>query len=632
MRLATPYIFLALTLLAVLSLSYVAPQIERNQILVNEARTSYIDAVSKTRLQLVALVRETAENPTLQENIKWDLQHSVNKTLEGDLIESQLDSLMLVDGKCQVVAASSLNSSPQPACNGQNLAAAKLFWQENTNFAPSLNFTFQIPSSEKTFYLIGSVFLDTSRWMAIYPELYRLKSALNLEIKSTSAAKDSTIIVSEGSTENSQANLVTDGLLSGWSSSSDSNPWTKVNYLILIGLLTIGYLWWNNKNESDKIQLTLQNFVFWAKKFARVNESNKEGALQQTATTSPLEYAKLTLEKFHNEYKVRLQRSSEEILSLHSEIRQLRSEANLQEEKLSATVPLESLAIQIAEGRERFKNETSQLMRKIEKIINGCTQGISRNTGSSKAILNRWQKEMKLRGARRFFRAMSEQTVDTGESLLEQQFAMLYKSTTFADEQSTNVSKQVQAVNENLRSIFRQTSYWCDVASKGDLEVEPDYSLIDACLTAQQMIVKSSGLAPIFENQLDFEQDPLLSRVPKNIWTSITFHIYDMYLDLNGDRTDVKIRTWQKTDGTKKLIIISMPLDLGSNVEIKNIQSKDFDLARKLCQQFNLNCEKLPDLSGTMAIAITSNEVKDSDLNHIKKIEPVENSNPDSIF
>ncbi len=606
MRLATPYIFLCALILAIISISYVVPRATRTHDMALDARDAYINAIAATRSQLVALVRETAENPTLKENIEWDLKHSINKTLEGSLIEGQLDRLTLMAENCQTIAASGLNHTSGTSCNQKNMQNYSLYWDSSSNQIPSLNFSVQVPNEEgRKLFLMGTVFLDTIRWMPIYPDLARYKAMLELEIKPIASADDAVVIIEEGSPKVSQATLVSNSFSLKWAFSKPRFPWTSVIYLALIALFATGYLWWMNKSLSDQKQLNQETFALWIRQFTKIDNVSKQHFLEQIKTAPPLEYAKSLLEKYQEQSKDRLRKNSEEILSLHSEIRQLKAQIGNNEEKLEAIVPIESLAIQMAEGREKLSKDISSIKKRIDKIIHTSTQGVSRSTATLKTLLTRWQTEVDTRGARRFFRALSEQTVDDGQSLLEQQLMLLQRTTSSADNQSAQINREIQLLSEELREVFRQTSYWCDLSYKSDQNVDHDCSLMDVCISAQQMIIKSSGLSPHFSNQLEFGQERIFTQVPKNIWISIIFHIYDMFLDLSGDHPAIKISTQLKRDSEKTLLILSIEDERSDEIDMKNVQSKDFEIARKLCKQFNLNCERLPDLSGAMAVAIS---------------------------
>jgi len=608
MRLTKLYALLVFTLSLIGLLLLVSPLLTTRQAQLRHAAAAYNEALFSTQAQLVNLLRLIPDNGVLQQNLNWELNHSVEKALEVTLRSGELDEVMLVDASCNVFAKTAVGESVIRDCPLTNLNGStqeQFFWLRAGGF-PSLGIILPIQTETRgALFIAGYVHLRPS-WFDLHPQLKDLRSSLNLELVEEAKAGSAMILAREGLTAKGKAvaTLVATDNLARWLPAlrHAKAPTNSLLWLLLgaAGLL-LGLAWW----RSDRDALLQHS-----------EKADGLRAIKSLVGSGPGDKGDLPTATFKDvtaQVAAVLQASQDKVRDLKKEVVSLKqglldkeTELASKAQRIDGMAGYESLVDQLQKDSVRFSSQMQNLQSQTEDVADILVHGVSRSAQALNAVIAEWRKEVGERGARRFFRSLTEMPGRAHESYLDDQMQTLFALSDELATQSVNASIHTQKLTSAIKETRSLSEHWLDLTAADGAASKPVVSMLDAVLEAQRLLNRpGDGKEPVqFSNPFELSSIKHLPRIPKAALVSAVYHLYSALAFRTGAAaTDFCIQHQFKTSENRLSLVVSLDSEVSADLNVE--QQHHLDLAVRLLTKHGLSCQKLPGLSANSVFAIT---------------------------
>jgi hypothetical protein len=545
--------------------------VNERRFLIGQARTAYVQALTDTRTQLAGLVSKVVSDPTLQQNMQWKLNHSINRRLKIKVQKGGMDQIYIWNDKCEIHASANLGEGIKGACPyaDNRFTTGKFLWSVDGQ-VPVLslvNVMSKKGKGNKPYYAMGMVSLD-SNWLALFPKLNKLSKQLELSIGPATNVKG-TIIHNEGqsTTGESLASLGTSRFLDRFigaehlSETAYENPFFWPGFVLA---LIFAFMHWF-KQRAWRLQMLGKQaeFLEWCKSLSPIADFDMPGKAngEKKDLTIDLKDGQKYVSQAIQTKVDTIRKGERKRQELESSIKKLETEISAYQQRLGELAELDSLAIQLQRTTSSFLDKMEDLHSRSEDLSDVLGGPVAEQCQTMVAMLGDWNHGIEERGARKFIRSLYETPSEEDDrSLLEIQTESLFHLMEGVRDGAVSASIAANDMVEISGYAARIASLWHGLSMRSDEDNFVD-NLADVIEESQELVTLEYGEGLIFKNlgvDLDMESSEGMPNIPKTIWTSALYHIYLGFAELSKGRQDTFVVTRKRVEAVRSLLVVSL--------------------------------------------------------------------------
>lgn len=562
-----------------------------NQISLAESRMQ--TATMQTIQELVDNSTPIISDEALLQNLNWDLNNSIQKSLSAYLKPSVIEQATIITANCDVVASISTQNFKSTPCEKLNLQK-KLQWQIHSNI-PTLSFIQPLMHQEKKLFLLSQVNLG-EKWLDRFYPLKHSWSGLSLEF-----------------TEQSPTEFRQPFLLSG-PGTYEGIAFTKINHpifslfpgrifkqnqtlFIAIFLITIVLLinklskvWINfNDRKTEKLLLnffdwfqTLKITIFQSPK--NIQNVNKE--FIQTLKEEIIKYVE-TKDKLIEKKQLSISELEEERNELGKRILVLKNTIDLMTDTKSLNYQINQ-----ASGLMRQSiDDLDEIAKDVESIL---STGLTENGKSLLKFIQDWQLGIEQRGARKFLRSLSEtESIHGYENMLDEQLHILHQYANSLTDQAVAANLHCHKLLHQSAKVNQVASHWNNMTNQ---EPQSDHSntmeeMIQTFKSLIELDHKTKHISIKYDSKI---KNPVINHAPKDKWVTGFYHILKALLHSDKHQEVQTLNISYKEKQSRSLIIFttnqfsSLKLDLFHSDVKKQMQT-----SQNILKPFGIKCDYL---------------------------------------
>ncbi len=611
MKRLNPY-FLLLSLLGALTLLYAVSTTQyfySNAI--TKARSAYSYATAAAKVQLSGLMQDALIDSTLKENLQWGLNHSVEKTLEGNLRPDELDYLVIYNEDCTAIAKASLQKAI-PACDKKSLSkTAGLQWRQVDKIV-LLTLTLPIAVEQSVRWYLTGGFVLSSAWLNKQQALAAQVAPLDLGIGLLSLAPRATAIYREEGLLPDAFGLYSQSFLLKLFGSINDSAQARMQLLINIFLVAcIGVaiiLWRQRKTWAKETDQETNDFLAWVRNFSGGSDPENGPATSSMPTAAFAQAQAMLLAKDETS-NAEAAALKEKIFNLSSELRQKDVQARHIQQRFLEYAKLESLSLQLNRCAKTLKSDLSKIQDFGEDVIDTLVHGVARNLHALSAVTRGWNNEIQLKGVRRFARVMAETPGDSGTSLLEEQIRSLIQTNEQMEDQLVHATSFAQKMTYVCKQTGQLGNHWFDLTHEADLSSEPG-NLLEVTLAAQALMTEAQKERVRFSNQFELGSiKPTELPLSKPIWISVLYHIYAAICENVFERLTGELTSSFRDLPEMRKLIVATHISQGEHEDTIK-KSHHFQIAQKLAKRYGFTVELVPAVAGLTGICMSWDKQK----------------------
>ena len=487
---------------------YSVHTLEQTRQKIQNARNSYIQALTQTRAQLAHQLKSLASDPVLISDLNAQLSYSIARTLESEVHPSSFDFYAVFDSSCKPLAKTNIIPVPQGLCHPK-LVTNTWRWM-SVNQKPLLYMVRSRSNGDKPFSIAAGRFLNES-WLQAFPQLSnQLKEAeLAWGLPSqaplcqwTRYCKEFTHNVwIEGQDETGVglASLVSQSklfpLLRPWLLSPQplQNPLGPA--LVFLFFVFLGLEFFSRRLQKTRQEENKQRFLNWCTQPLSGRAVTPEFPWLETAQNSLASVLTSGANRCSE-----LAQANEHYLREHTRLSTALAESR---EKLCVQDPHKVLASQIADSAPKVQGTVSGLMEANADLISLLEKGLVPPNRKLLEMIKTWQNGMSVRGERYFMRSLYEEPGrEEGESLLKSELKRLF-----------SYAEQMQGVLIHILNLGHQI----EAMETQTLKFLENWTLLAVRLHSQELPLNKVGEAAVglLENK-NMQRLSFISSVPSN--------------------------------------------------------------------------------------------------------------------
>jgi hypothetical protein len=616
---------------------YLLGEASLNQEVEHLAKLRFVatEAMQQTKSHIAAASWQIARDESLFGHLREGNLNTLGQTLQNYLQPGVISQIEILTKDCGVVVRVPQSAKPIPSgCRNDLADKAKMEWNLNRGEEPVLShFTLKNAGTER-YWVVVHVLLDGA-WSSSIPQLFSAMTKGRMVMERRGSSRG--LLWKDGHTAGND--YVVQFYRGGWVGRFFPN-------LMQFDLGThLDFKWWF---LGMILIISVLSSLKYSYQNAEVENSFKEGvtlfqvALRRSHLQSDREYEHLkpgsegalgVPEGQMAQFFLRLIRSymsliDKIIASKEAQLKLMRERQDKQSllvmdrdrhlaelnEKLASMSDLASLKEQLQHSSGAFLTLMEEIRSRIETMFDVSADGLAKSSQSLQNFAKRWKAGIsdeyhRERGARKFFRAMSETPGQrAGKSQLDDELEDLMQSSTVALNESLHIAMMSRQILADVESGVRIAAIWHGLAMRDqDRDLVVDW--VECLGNAQKMIAADAKYASLVFEHLPsvIDAGSLYIPVARVALVSGLFHLYMALLsDIDVSEIQHPIVVRQKRIADQGSIILSLPqsaADIADSAPGRS-QSFHFELSKAILGPFGIKVAFLPPTIAGVPIAM----------------------------
>lgn len=579
--------------------------IDRRSKLVANVQESYSSAIADSKGLLISHVEAITSDPLIQQNVDWGLNNSVAKRLQTQLSDSELDGVSLYNSDCTPLAQAKTGRTNFSDCT--TLGSENGFRWYVSDGIPVLALSTSIKlSGGNVLFLQGHVALNDN-WRKRSLFRFVSESTTKLEIASWTPAHTSFPIVIEG--PNSSGAMVAslifrpniiDAYLGEVTSSKGGDYRLAIGLLIfaLVILISIQSSYLNTEHTQKTTLAQILGKLHKSLPSNSGSASTGELSIQQMCLEM-----QTCIEQINLQHEAATTKLLQKIKILGEEKAKTDGELTSHTARIGELSHLESLSQQLSRSCGFMVNLATTIQELAQDLNAILIAGLETNSNFITDVMTNWQKEIRLRGSRKFIRSMSETTTATpGLSILDEQLQSLsYAGLGLADQAIAARLHSAKLVDRSTR-LYQLADQWQDfIEKKADGENLSLHSLVTHASILIQADDHISGwhLSTPKDNRL-----PDLSKLPVRDLAAAIYHAVIAIAASTEPLNKPELSLHFRKKGDHNLILLTLPRNLTKRIIIAGKEAHaQLELIRRLLAPYGISCDSIDLASGYCPIS-----------------------------
>jgi hypothetical protein len=601
-----PYGLAAVSLVVMIWSDSVTRDVQGRRADLAQAKRAYATALTETRAQLASLMGRVTSDRTLAQNLDWKLSHSARSALASHLETAGLDAVTLVGEGCKPLAragdAEVALPCPENLETGGAGKSGGFYWfAEASGPALGLARTLKLPDG-RTAWALGAVRLGPD-WLELRPDLRAAMTKLDLTIGESGG----TVLLAEGLDKDGRhvaslsAHALVDRIFGAGRGESETprNPLLWPCFVAAMLGVTAGAL--RARAARNREQRARSLFVDWCRglggKVPSPDTTNNEGSLAEAR--------ELVSTALDNE-RGRARTAAVRVRELEERLKERELMLSHQRQRVAAFAELDSLAEQMARTTSSFLGRMRELRASAESLVAVTTSDVKAPSQALTTRLGAWKEGIGRRGARKFFRTLSE---TPGSALdrtkLDDEVDETTRLAAAAAEGSEKALAVAGALAETASFAERIAGLWHGLVLPEDRHAPPT-SLGTPIAEAQELVRLEATYAETpFANLFDPVATADLPPVSKSAWVTALYHVYVAFAELTAG-SGASVATRARQDGDRRLIVVQAAGPHAARLPRRTErQAYHLEVARSVLAPFHVAVAALPTVDGPYPIVLS---------------------------
>lgn len=472
--------------------------LENRRLAIHNARSSFLSALTQTRVQLASHLHDLVHDPILTSNFTAKLSYSLGHSLESEIHPGTFDFFVLFDESCKPIAKTLSVPVPQGLCQKQ--MTDKWQWT-SIDKKPMLYLLKARTHVDKPFYIGAGRYLNTS-WANSFPSLKNKLHNAELKWDEHTPGKSSEFnsvvwLAGYDAKGTTYASLISQSrsfpFLRPWLVSSRplENPFATPVLTLLLFIMIFELL--KRRFSKTRMDETKKKFLKWCEKPLSGKVPNLE--------LPWLFEAQETLVSVMTSGANRSSELSKTCDLQEKEIRRLNASLAHVERKLSEHIPHSVLSTHLASSGPTVQMMLAKFMEGSDDLESILDKGLLPVSRKMMDTLKYWQNGIATRGERHFFRSLYEQETQVeGDSLLLSEVNKLYSQAEQMNSTSMHSLSLLKKIQNEEGEAAKILENWSILASKLK---DPTLKLNKICEASTALLQTTSKQRISYISKLD---------------------------------------------------------------------------------------------------------------------------------